>query len=61
VTSVADKIGKIRAIFRPKAMVVGNKNRKIEIFFNSLSSKDLHWICRLQFCRFSHQTRRLVQ
>jgi hypothetical protein len=42
-------------------MVVENKNQKFKNFFYSISHKDLRQKSRLQFCRFSHQTRRLLQ
>ena len=44
--------------FRPKALVVQTKNRKFEIFFYSILNKELRSKQRLQFCVFSHHTRR---
>jgi len=35
------KIGKIQAEFRPKAMVVESKNKKVQIFFYSIPHQDL--------------------
>jgi hypothetical protein len=47
--------------FRPKTMVAGHKNQKNENFFYFMPHKHLRRKCRLQFCRFSHQTRRSLQ
>jgi hypothetical protein len=47
--------------FRPKTMVAGSKNKKNENFFYSILHKHLQQKSRLQFCRFSHQTCRLLQ
>jgi len=46
---------------QPKPMVAESKNRKFEIFFYYRLYKDLQQKRRLHFCRFSHQTRRLLQ
>jgi hypothetical protein len=48
-------------LFRPKAMVVENKNKKVEKFFYSMPYKHLRRKSCLHFCRFSHQTRIPVQ
>jgi len=45
-------------IFQPNAMVAPDKKRKFQKIFYSLSGKKLRQKVCLQFCIFSHQTRR---